>query len=105
LEEVFCAAEFGIGELEFEGLALEVNSPGLVFLAPDAGENGGELAVRLIAFEFTARFSHILGRGPNVLLALLALLAISFCLSIRPRSVFDLRGFELCPSALTSTRC
>ena len=52
LAEVFFAAEFGISELEFEGLSFEVNSLGLMFLP-----------VRITVFKFIARFSHILGRG------------------------------------------
>jgi hypothetical protein len=43
-EDVFFAAEFGIGELEFDTLAFEVNSLGLVLFALEASDIGGELA-------------------------------------------------------------
>jgi hypothetical protein len=66
LEEVFFAAEFSIGELEFDALSFEVSALGRA-----------NLPVRVTVFKFIARFSHILGRAPNAPLALLAVLAIS----------------------------
>jgi hypothetical protein len=41
LEEVFVAAEFGIGELEFDALPFEVNSLGLGLFALGAGDLAG----------------------------------------------------------------